>query len=43
MAPELFNSEEITSMSDVYAFGILLCECFERQTPYKHLSNKEVH
>lgn len=35
MAPELFDSHPITSMSDVYSFGILLCECFERQTPYK--------
>lgn len=35
MAPELFDSEPITKMSDVYSFGILLCECFERQTPYR--------
>ena len=38
MAPELFDSEPITKMSDVFSFGILLCECFERQTPYRYHS-----
>jgi guanylate cyclase, other len=36
MAPELLRGESInTTSSDVYAFGIILCEVYSRQNPYE--------
>ena len=35
MAPELLRGDAVpATASDVYAFGIILCECFSRQPPY---------
>jgi serine/threonine protein kinase len=35
MAPELLRGESVnTTASDVYAFGIILCEVYSRQDPY---------
>jgi serine/threonine protein kinase len=36
MAPELLRGESVnTAASDVYAFGIILCEVYSRQDPYE--------
>jgi len=42
MAPELLNRESTnTTMSDVYAFGILLYELYARKNPYEGLDYEE--
>ena len=43
MAPELLRGEsENTAMSDVYSFGIILCEVYSRKVPYQGKNSPEV-
>jgi serine/threonine protein kinase len=42
MAPELIERGEVSTACDVYAFGILMWECYTRLTPYKGLGPPQV-
>ena len=34
MAPELLRGEASTTRSDVYAFGVVVCEIYSRRYPF---------
>jgi hypothetical protein len=40
-APEQFKGCSVTDI-DVFAFGVLLWECFEQQQPWKELSPMQI-
>ena len=42
MAPELIKSKIHTKATNVYAFGIFLCECFMRGCPYLNEDIKSI-
>eukprot|EP00775_Hariotina_reticulata_P006309 gene6309-6544_t len=42
MAPEQFEGCPVTEKVDVFAFGVLLWECFEQQQPWKDLSPMQI-
>jgi serine/threonine protein kinase len=42
MAPELISSGEVSTACDVYAFGVLMWECYTSVTPYKGLLPPQV-
>lgn len=42
MAPEQFEGCSVTEKVDVWAFGVLLWECFEQQQPWKELSPMQI-
>jgi len=41
-APEQFEGCPVTEKVDVFAFGVLLWECFEQQQPWKDLSPMQI-
>ena len=41
-APEQFEGCSVTDKVDVFAFGVLLWECFEQQQPWKELSPMQI-
>lgn len=42
MAPEQFEGCSVTDKVDVFAFGVMLWECFEQQQPWKELSPMQI-
>jgi len=42
MAPELYRGEACSLASDVYAFGIVLCEIFSQELPFAALELSEI-
>ena len=42
MAPELIANGDVSTAGDVYAFGILMWECYTSLTPYKGLMPPQV-
>jgi len=41
-APEQFEGCSVTDKVDVFAFGVLLWECFEQQQPWRELSPMQI-
>lgn len=41
-APEQFEGCSVTDKVDVFAFAVMLWECFEQQQPWKELSPMQI-
>lgn len=42
MAPEQFEGRPVTDKVDVFAFGVMLWECFEQQQPWRDLTPMQI-